>query len=72
MENKMMPAFPDKVQELVSLYHVPYLDLTGNSNKYAFTDGNHLYKASAKIVSSEISDWIKTVTATRAMTNSND
>jgi hypothetical protein len=59
IEKEMMPDFQERVNQIITVQHVPYLDMTGNPDRYSFTDGNHLHKVSSKLVSKEIADWIK-------------
>jgi hypothetical protein len=57
IEQKYMPSFNDKITELSPIVD-SYYDMTIDNNNYIYTDGNHLYKESSKIVSKKISDFI--------------
>lgn len=53
-----MPDFDEKIQKVVPLSK-GYLDMVARNSNYEFTDGNHLYKASGKIVSKKVAKWIE-------------
>lgn len=57
IENKLMPDFNKKIQLLKSKNN-GYLDLTPYNSDYIYTDGNHLYKNSGKIVSKKVAEWM--------------
>jgi len=62
IENELMPNFNNDIKEaLVSTNG--YLDLTNKNSDYNYTDGNHLHKASGKIVSKTIAHWISEIEA---------
>lgn len=58
IENELMPNLKDKLNEVIPLTY-GYYDMTSKNSDYQYTDGNHLYKESAKVVSMEIANWIK-------------
>lgn len=58
IEEVLMPDFDEKIQSIIPLT-TDYLDMTTQNSNYEFTDGNHLYKTSGKLVSKEIAKWIK-------------
>lgn len=58
IENEFMPNFNKVIDEIESIGN-GYLDLTYLNDSLIYTDGNHLYKESAKQVSVIISNWIK-------------
>lgn len=58
IENKYMPDFNEKIAKIIYISD-GYLDFSPKNNDYRYTDGNHLYKASANKVSEEIGIWIK-------------
>lgn len=58
IENKLMPDFDTKIKEAIVLSK-GYLDMTKENNSFTYTDGNHLYKKSGKIVSKKIALYIK-------------
>ena len=59
LDNKLIPDFNEKISNISADLNVPYLDLTPLSDKFDYTDGNHLYKESGKEVSRLIGEWIK-------------
>lgn len=59
IDNALMPDFETRLVTLAKYKSVPYLNFTDSNTKYQYTDGNHLYKTSARIVSEEIAGWIK-------------
>lgn len=58
IENQLMSNFDEVINEVIMLSD-GYLDFTPHNNNYQYTDANHLYKDSGKIVSREIAEWIK-------------
>lgn len=62
VENELMPNFNTKIQEAVDISS-GYLDLTYRNENFRYTDGNHLFKDSGKIVSGIIANWILKDTA---------
>lgn len=58
IENKLMPDFKHKLKDVIPLTY-GYYDMTSKNNHYQYTDGNHLYKESAKLASMEIAKWIE-------------
>ncbi|MEN8122565.1 MAG: hypothetical protein ABFS35_19640 [Bacteroidota bacterium] len=58
IENQLIPNFNDKINQ-VSKITSGYLDLTSKNNFFNYTDGVHLSKDSGKLVTEEISKWIK-------------
>ncbi len=59
IEKRFSPDFNTKMEKLSNEKGVPYLDLTPQNELYTYTDGNHLYKESAKEVSERIAEWIE-------------
>lgn len=57
IENKLMPDFNQKIQSLKSKNN-GYLDLTPYNSDFKYTDGNHLYKKSGKVVSKKVAEWM--------------
>jgi hypothetical protein len=60
IEQQLMPDFNKKMKELIPITE-GYLDLTPKHEDYQYTDGNHLYHESGKIVTEEIAEWIKNI-----------
>lgn len=58
VEKKLVPDFDEKIPKIIPLTE-GYLDISTESRRYEFTDGNHLHKSAGKIVSKEIAEWIK-------------
>ncbi len=59
VERILMPDFQDKIAGVVKECQVPYYDFTvDDPQSYLYTDGNHLYKTSAKEVSNKVASWI--------------
>ncbi len=59
LEDQLMSDFDQKMKILADKFSLEYLNLISSSDKYTYTDGNHLYKNSAKIVTQEIADIIE-------------
>lgn len=59
IDNLLMPEFNRKMLELGNNMEVPFLDLTDCNDAYEYTDGNHLYRQSARVVSERIAEWVK-------------
>ncbi len=53
-----MTDFNEKIQIIIPLTN-GYFDMTKLKNEFRYTDGNHLYKESGKLVSTKIAEWIK-------------
>lgn len=58
IENTLMPDFNEKIKELVP-WSNGYFDMTPLNMNFEYTDGNHLYKDSARLVTEKIANWIK-------------
>lgn len=59
MENEFMPDFDDKVENVAKQKDVMYLNFTDSLSNYTTTDGNHLYKVSAQIVTRQIINYLQ-------------
>lgn len=57
IENSLMPDFEVVINNAITESD-GYFDLTYLNNKCLYTDGNHLYKESGKLVTEEIVEWI--------------
>lgn len=57
IEMELMPDFNDKIQHLI-VQTSGYYDMMPLNNEFSYTDGNHLYKDSGKLVSRKICKWI--------------
>ena len=59
IEQEFMPDFNQKIGQLVPETS-GYYDMTAMNGEFLYTDANHLYKESGKIVSCRIAEWIRT------------
>lgn len=59
IENEKFHEFPARIQQLVDKKEVPYFDFSQKSSSYKYTDGNHMYKESSKMITAEIADSIR-------------
>jgi hypothetical protein len=57
IESREFPYFNDYIKSAIETAD-GYYDMTSKNSNYIYTDGNHLYKESAKLVSSEVAKWI--------------
>jgi hypothetical protein len=57
IENQFMPDFESKIFD-AKIKALGYLDMTKLNSKFDYTDGNHLYKESGRLVSKLIAKWI--------------
>jgi hypothetical protein len=58
LEKQFMPDFESFADSIATELNVPYLSLMERNSEFQYTDGNHLYKESAAIVSKIIANWI--------------
>lgn len=58
IDNQLVPDFSEKMNLISKTTGTPYLDLTGLNDSLTYTDGNHLYKESGKIITRRIGNWI--------------
>ncbi|WP_291930224.1 hypothetical protein [Chryseobacterium sp.] len=58
IENKKFPQFSKRLQDISRKQNVKFFDFSKNSEDYRYTDGNHMYKESGKILTSRIADSI--------------
>ncbi len=59
IEGELMPDFDKKMCVLSQKYTLPYWSFMNKSSDYRYTDGNHLYKKSARKISAEIALMIR-------------
>lgn len=59
VEEQFMPNFDQKMDSLCKEYKTPYFNYILDSEKYTYTDGNHIYKQSGKMLSEDIALKIK-------------
>lgn len=58
IESKKFPEFTKILQDISLKYQVSYFDFSDKYSDYIYTDGNHMYKESGKILSSQVADSI--------------
>ncbi|RZJ47668.1 MAG: hypothetical protein EOO19_09175, partial [Chryseobacterium sp.] len=58
IENQRFPQFNDMMKDIAKKNNLNYFDFSANYNDYVYTDGNHMYKESSKVLSSQIADSI--------------
>ena len=58
IENEYSPNFNEVIQDITRRKNIPYFDFSEKSDAYQYTDGNHMYKESSIIFTSEIADSI--------------
>lgn len=58
IENQKFPQFNDMMKDIAKKNNLNYFDFSANYNDYVYTDGNHMYKESSKVFSSQIADSI--------------
>lgn len=61
IEQELMPDFNEKINKAI-LMSDGYYDFSPRNHLYQYTDGNHLWKNSGKVVSGEIAAWINSKT----------
>lgn len=59
LENERFPEFNTVIKDLSKKKHVKYYDFSGRSDDYLYTDGNHMYRESGKMLTSQIADSIQ-------------
>lgn len=58
IENAYAPDFNHLMDNIVGEFDVEYFDFSNNPDNYQYTDGNHMYRASSKVFTQQISDSI--------------
>lgn len=59
IENKKYPDFSKLMNEIANKNKMKFFDFSASYDKYLYTDGNHMYKESGKVFSSQIADSIR-------------
>ncbi|WP_241485949.1 hypothetical protein [Chryseobacterium angstadtii] len=59
LENKRFPEFNGLMKELAKKQNVKFYDFSGHPDDFVYVDGNHMYKDSGKLLTSQIADSIK-------------
>ncbi|SHE71774.1 hypothetical protein [Chryseobacterium vrystaatense] len=58
LENERFPEFNGLMRELSGKKQIKFYDFSNRPDDYVYTDGNHMYKESSKVLSSQIADSI--------------
>lgn len=58
IENSYAPDFSEKIKTISEKHHIKFFDFSSKAKDYIYTDGNHMYKKSGKIFTSQIADSI--------------
>ena len=58
LENIFMADFDERMKILTDKYNVEYINFKESGDRYKYIDGDHLYKLSGAVVSSEIAHYI--------------
>jgi hypothetical protein len=69
VEFKIMPDFDSRITELSKNTSVKYINLFNEDALYQYTDGHHLTKESAVLVSEKVANFIKNMEATNSRKN---
>lgn len=59
LEDERFPEFNTLMKDLSKKKQVKFYDFSGQSDDFIYTDGNHMYSKSAKILTAQIADSIK-------------
>lgn len=57
IETELMPDLDQNIKDIIPNV-AGYYDMTPFNDEFNFTDGNHLHKSSAQLVSMKLADWI--------------
>ncbi|MFM7400256.1 MAG: hypothetical protein ACKO4W_05065, partial [Bacteroidota bacterium] len=57
LEKELMPEFNTIIDPAIQKAD-GFLDMTTENSLYQFTDGNHLWKESGKLVSLRVAEWV--------------
>ncbi|PQA94775.1 hypothetical protein B0A69_07770 [Chryseobacterium shigense] len=60
LENKRFPEFNGLMRDLARKKHIRFYDFSNRPDDYVYTDGNHMFRESGKVLTSQIADSIKT------------
>lgn len=58
IERQVAPNFEQSMQSLASTFDIPYLSYWAQSERFEYTDGNHLWKESGQKLSEEIAQYV--------------
>ncbi|EFK37851.1 hypothetical protein HMPREF0204_10624 [Chryseobacterium gleum ATCC 35910] len=58
LEHSYSPDFNEKMKEISKKYGVYFFDFSSKAKEYQYTDGNHMYKESGKVFTTQIADSI--------------
>ncbi|REC80215.1 hypothetical protein DRF60_00420 [Chryseobacterium elymi] len=59
LENEKFPGFSRLMGDLSKKKHVKFFDFSNRADDFMYTDGNHMYRESGKVLTSQIADSIK-------------
>ncbi|SHG39757.1 hypothetical protein [Chryseobacterium sp. OV279] len=59
LENKRFPEFSGLMRDLSTRKNIKFYDFSGRCNDFVYTDGNHMYKESSKVLTAQIADSVK-------------
>ncbi|AZA53035.1 hypothetical protein EG348_08425 [Chryseobacterium sp. G0201] len=65
IENSYSPDFSKRIDDIAKKNNVKFFDFSPKYNDYIYTDGNHMYKESGKVFTSQIADSISLNTSIR-------
>lgn len=58
IENSYAPDFSGKIKAISKKHNIKFFDFSPKAKDYIYTDGNHMYKESGKVFTSQIADSI--------------
>ncbi|WP_223608948.1 hypothetical protein [Chryseobacterium sp. OSA05B] len=59
LENKRFPEFSGLMRDLSRKRNIKFYDFSGRCDDFVYTDGNHMYKESSKVLTAQIADSIQ-------------
>ncbi|SFN47767.1 hypothetical protein SAMN05421594_2878 [Chryseobacterium oleae] len=59
LENERFPEFSGLMRDLSKKKNIKFYDFSGRCDDFAYTDGNHMYKESSKVLTAQIADSVK-------------
>ncbi|WP_228429124.1 hypothetical protein [Chryseobacterium sp. 52] len=59
LEDERFPGFSGMMRDLSKKKKVKFYDFSNHSDDFEYTDGNHMYRTSSKVLTSQIADSIK-------------
>ncbi|MBP6872942.1 MAG: hypothetical protein KBC43_13110 [Bacteroidales bacterium] len=58
IDEEFIPDFDQKIRQISEQTGTPYFDMSFMNDSILYTDGNHIYRESGKVVSARIGEWI--------------